>query len=82
MRGLETKAGAVSGVVTERGPVSCHKVALAGGAWSRLFCSNLGVELPQLKLLASVMRSGPVEGAPEHAAGADDFAFRKRLDGG
>jgi glycine/D-amino acid oxidase-like deaminating enzyme len=57
-------------------------VVLAGGAWSRLFCGNLGVELPQLKLLASVMRSGPVEGAPGRAAGADDFAFRKRLDGG
>ena len=82
MRGLETKAGAVSGVVTERGPMSCHKVVLAGGAWSRLFCSNLGVELPQLKLLVSVMRSGPVEGAAEHAAGADDFGFGKRLDGG
>jgi len=82
VRGLETKAGVVSGVVTERGPLSCRKVVLAGGAWSRLFCGNLGVELPQLKLLASVMRSGPVEGAPEHAVGADDFAFRKRLDGG
>ena len=41
-----------------------------------------GVKLPQLKLLASVMRSAPVEGAPAGAAGADDFAFRKRLDDG
>jgi glycine/D-amino acid oxidase-like deaminating enzyme len=40
------------------------------------------VELPQRKRLASVMRSGPVEGAPDRAAGADNFAFRKRLDGG
>jgi glycine/D-amino acid oxidase-like deaminating enzyme len=82
VRGIETSAGAVSGVVTERGPISCRKAVLAGGAWSRLFCGNLGVELPQLKLLASVMRTGPVEGAPDRAAGADDFAFRKRLDGG
>lgn len=82
VRGIETKAGAVSGVVTEKGPISCRKVVLAGGAWSRLFCGNLCVELPQLKLLASVMRTGPVEGAPDRAAGADDFAFRKRLDGG
>src|SRR5262249_60937601 len=42
----------------------------------------VGVALPQLKLLASVMRTGPVEGAPARAAGADNFAFRKRLDGG
>jgi glycine/D-amino acid oxidase-like deaminating enzyme len=82
VRGIETRAGAVSGVVTEKGPIRCRKVVLAGGAWSRLFCGNLGVELPQLKLVASVMRSGPVDGAPEGAAGADDFAFRKRLDGG
>jgi glycine/D-amino acid oxidase-like deaminating enzyme len=82
VRGLETSAGAVSGVVTERGPIRCRKAVLAGGAWSRLFCGNLGVELPQLKLLGSVLRTGPVEGAPDRAAGADDFAFRKRLDGG
>ena len=50
VRGIETTAGAVSGVVTERGPIRCNKVVLAGGAWSRLFCGNLGVELPQLKL--------------------------------
>jgi glycine/D-amino acid oxidase-like deaminating enzyme len=82
VRGLETTAGRLSGVVTERGPIRCRKAVLAGGAWSRLFCGNLGVELPQLKLLASVMRTGPVEGAPDRAAGADNFAFRKRLDGG
>ena len=82
VRGIETKAGRLSGVVTERGPIRCSKVVLAGGAWSRLFCGNLGVELPQLKLLASVMRTGPVAGAPDRAAGADNFAFRKRLDGG
>jgi glycine/D-amino acid oxidase-like deaminating enzyme len=82
VRGLETTGGAVSGVVTERGPIRCSQVVLAGGAWSRLFCGNLGVELPQLKILGSVLRTGPVEGAPDRAAGADDFAFRKRLDGG
>src|SRR5262249_21681872 len=77
-----TKAGAVSGVVTEHGTIACSRVVLAGGAWSRLFCGNLGVELPQLKLIASVMRTLPVLGAPDGVAGADDFAFRKRLDGG
>ena len=82
VRGIETTGGAVSGVVTEKGSIRCNKVVLAGGAWSRLFCGNLGVELPQLNLIASVMRTGPVRGAPERAAGADNFAFRKRLDGG
>lgn len=82
VRGIETSAGAVSGVVTEKGPIQCSQVVLAGGAWSRLFCGNLGVELPQLKILGSVLRTDPIAEAPDHAAGADDFAFRQRLDGG
>src|SRR5277367_2682633 len=52
VRGLETEGGRVSAVVTEKGRISCDKVVLAGGAWCRLFCGNLGVVLPQLKVLA------------------------------
>ena len=81
-RGLETAAGRVSGVATERGPILCNAVVLAGGAWSRLFCGNIGVDFPQLKILGSVMRTAPLDGAPEYAVGASNFAFRKRLDGG
>lgn len=43
VRGLETRAGTVSGVVTERGRIACSSVVLAGGAWSRLFCGNQGL---------------------------------------
>jgi glycine/D-amino acid oxidase-like deaminating enzyme len=82
VRGVETTAGRVSGVVTEKGPIACSQVVLAGGAWTRLFCGNLGIDFPQLKILASAMRTGPIEGGPQHAVGAGDFAFRKRLDGG
>lgn len=82
VRGIETAAGRVSFVVTEKGPIACDSVVLAGGAWSRLFCGNLGIDFPQLKVRASVMRTAPVAGAPEHAAGGKGFAFRKRLDGG
>jgi glycine/D-amino acid oxidase-like deaminating enzyme len=82
VRGVETAAGRISGVVTERGQIACDAVVLAGGAWSRLFCGNHGIELPQLKVRSSVMRTGPVAGIPEHAAGGAGFAFRKRFDGG
>ncbi len=82
VRGLETEGGRVSAVVTERGRIACGTAVLAGGAWSRLFCGNLGLDLPSLKVLGSVLRTKPLEGAPEHAAGASDFAFRRRLDGG
>ena len=82
VRGLETAAGRVSAVVTERGPIPCQRVVLAGGAWSRLFLGNLGIDLPSLKVLGSVFRTKPLEGPPVHAVGASDFAFRKRQDGG
>jgi glycine/D-amino acid oxidase-like deaminating enzyme len=81
-RGFETKGGRISGVVTERGTIACDAVVLAGGAWSRLFCGNMGVEFPQLKVLGSVMRTEPLNGPPETAVAGPDFAFRKRADGG
>lgn len=82
VRGLDIAAGRISGVVTEKGPIACDRVVLAGGAWSRLFLGNLGIDLPQLKVLGSVLRTAPLEGPPEIAVGGSDFAFRKRLDGG
>lgn len=82
VRGIETGAGRISGVVTEKGRIACDAVVLAGGAWSRLFCGNLGIDFPQLKVRASVMRTGAIAGAPEANAGGRGFAFRKRLDGG
>lgn len=81
-RGLETKAGRVSAVITERGAISCDAAVLAGGAWSRLFCGNMNVDFPQLKILGSVMRTEPLDGPPEVAVAGPDFAFRKRSDGG
>ncbi|HEX3349498.1 MAG TPA: FAD-binding oxidoreductase [Acetobacteraceae bacterium] len=82
VRGIETTGGRISGVVTERGPIRCNSVVLAAGAWSRLFCGNHGLELPQLKVLGSVFRTEKLDGPPEVAVGGSDFAFRKRLDGG
>jgi glycine/D-amino acid oxidase-like deaminating enzyme len=81
-RGIETKAGRVSAVVTEQGTIACNAVVLAGGAWSRLFCGNIDIDFPQLKVLGSVMRTEPLDGPPELAVAGPDFAFRKRKDGG
>ncbi|HEY0296604.1 MAG TPA: FAD-binding oxidoreductase [Bordetella sp.] len=82
VRGIEQSAGRVSAVVTEHGRVRASTVVLAGGAWSRLFCGNLGVEFPQLKVRGSVLRTSPVEGGPESAINGKDFTCRKRADGG
>jgi hypothetical protein len=61
--------------VTEKGRI-------AGGARSRLFCSNFGIDLPQLKVLGSVMRTEKLEGGPEISASGMLFGYRKRMDGG
>lgn len=82
VRGIETAGGRISGVVTEKGPIACSSVVLAGGVWSGLFCRSLGVRLPQLKVLASVQRTAPVENGPETTAYGKGYALRKRLDGG
>ncbi len=82
VRGIETEAGRVSGIVTERGPIRCSQIVLAGGAWSGLFCGNLGIRFPQLHVLGCVLRTEPLEGAPVPAASGSDFAFRLRADGG
>jgi glycine/D-amino acid oxidase-like deaminating enzyme len=82
VRGIETAGGRVAAAVTEKGRVACDAVVLAGGAWSRLFCGNLDLFLPQLKVLGSVMRTEPLSGGPECSASGDGFGYRKRIDGG
>src|SRR5579863_4216860 len=82
VRGLETSAGRVSAVVTELGTIRCKSVVVAGGAWSRLFCGNLDINVPQLMVKASVLRTSPIEGGPAVSASNKEFAFRKRADGG
>jgi glycine/D-amino acid oxidase-like deaminating enzyme len=82
VRGLDRSDGRVRAVVTERGAIACDAVILAGGAWSSLFCASLGVRLPQLKVLSSVMRTAPLEGGPDTCTYMDDLGYRKRGDGG
>lgn len=82
VRGLVTNAGKVSGVMTEKGEISCEQVLLAGGLWSRRFLGNLGITLPTLPLICSVLRTKPMQGPTDIAVGAPDFSFRKHKDGG
>lgn len=81
VRTVETAAGRVSGVVTERGAIACSQVVLAGGVWSRLFAGNLGIDFPQLKVIGTVARVTGVSGLSDMPVGASHFAYRKRLDG-
>jgi glycine/D-amino acid oxidase-like deaminating enzyme len=82
VRGIESAAGRVAGVVTEHGRVAAGAVVCAAGAWTRLFCGSLGIRVPQLSVLNSVARTAP---APELLAGqawSPAIAFRRRADGG
>jgi glycine/D-amino acid oxidase-like deaminating enzyme len=82
VRGLDLAAGRVAGVVTEKGRIACDQVVLAGGAWSRRFCGNHGIELPQLMVVNSVQRTEPIEAGIEVSGKCERFALRRRLDGG
>lgn len=83
VRFVESEAGRVSHVVTERGQIRCQSVVLAGGSWSRLFAGNIGIDVPQLKILGSAARVEPPPGnVPDMPVGGTKFSFRPRSDGG
>ena len=82
VRGVETTAGKVSSLVTEKGTIACEQVVLAGGAWSRRFLHNLDIAFPQLTVVNSVMRTAALDTGLEKTASGGKFTFRKRLDGG
>jgi glycine/D-amino acid oxidase-like deaminating enzyme len=81
-RGIEMEAGRIAAVVTEKGRIRCDTVVLAGGAWSRRFLANAGIEFPQLTVVNSVQRTAPMETPLEHSFSGGKFAVRKRNDGG
>ena len=82
VRGLDLAAGRICGVETEAGRIACDRVVVATGAWSRLFLGQQGVNIPQLSVLASVAATEPMAEIFPGAAADDDFAFRRRADGG
>lgn len=81
-RVVETAAGQVSAVVTERGMIRCNAAVVACGAWSNLFLGNLGIDLPALNVAGHVLRTDPADGGPKDAVWTKEFTIRKRQDGG
>jgi glycine/D-amino acid oxidase-like deaminating enzyme len=82
VRGLDLAAGKVAGVMTEAGRIACDHVVVAAGAWSRLFLGQHAIGIPQLSVLASVAATEPMPEIFPGNAADDDFAFRRRADGG
>lgn len=81
-RGLETEAGRVSAVVTEKGRIRTSAVLLAGGAWSSLFCRRHGIDLPIGLVNATACRTTAAPEITMGALGTTDYCVRRRLDGG
>lgn len=79
---IDMQDGRVAGVFTERGRLACDKVVLAGGGWSTLFLRNMGVRLPQLRVLSQILCTAPVPDGPPGCGGGRGFSYRRRRDGG
>ena len=82
VRTVEIAAGRVAAVHTERGRTAVQAVVLAGGAWSTFFASNLGIDLPQLTVRATVGRTKPVSAGESPAVYSPGLCLRRRADGG
>lgn len=82
VRGIETSAGAVSGVVTEKSMIACQSVVVAGGAWTRLFLQNLGIPLPLLRVYSYMLRVPDFEDGPVGSGLGGGTAWRKEVGGG
>lgn len=81
-RGIETQAGAISDLVTEKGSIKTSRVVVAGGAWSRLFMQNLNVHVPTLPAYQSQQLISGAPGLPGgNVALPGNIYFREQADG-
>ncbi|MBX2830535.1 MAG: FAD-binding oxidoreductase [Rhodospirillales bacterium] len=78
---IETQAGAISSVVSERGEIKCKYVICAAGAASHKFVAKFGRRLPQQTTRGTVIRTTPVPDISAAGTLAAGLAFRQRTDG-
>jgi glycine/D-amino acid oxidase-like deaminating enzyme len=83
VRGIETSAGAVSGVVTERGPSPARRWCWPVVPGPTCSPATLGIDFPQLKVMNSVLRTKRRSRAGRsRRSGMTTLPSRKRQDGG
>ena len=82
VRCVETQAGRVIAVITEKGRVNAQAAVLAGGAWSTFFASNQGFDLPQLMVRSTVARTHAAADKEIPNISTPGFTIRRRDDGG
>ncbi|ANF56880.1 NAD(P)/FAD-dependent oxidoreductase [Halotalea alkalilenta] len=81
VRGLDISAGRVTGVWTERGLIKAQKVICAGGAWSSRFCRRHGIDLPNLNVTGTALKTTVAAEVISGGLATPGFALRRRLDG-
>jgi glycine/D-amino acid oxidase-like deaminating enzyme len=82
VRDIETTAGNVAAVVTERGRIACGAVVVAAGAWTSVFLRKQRIAFPQVHVRGSVARTGPVDITMPGCVSTPYFSLRNREDGG
>ena len=78
---IETAGGAVTGLRTEAGEIEAKTVLVAAGAWSARLLRTLGVDLPQLRVRSTVLRTRRVPAKTALRVWSPEFGFRQRRDG-
>lgn len=81
-RGVELSAGAVCGVITERGTIRTRQVVMAGGVWARSFLNQLGINFPQASVRSSILSVKPGSIGLPDALHTTNASVTKRGDGG
>ncbi|WP_431324077.1 NAD(P)/FAD-dependent oxidoreductase [Rhizobium sp. YTU87027] len=82
VRALEASAGCVSGVITEKGPIRCQSVLVAGGAWSGMLLRHHGISFLQASVKSTSFYTVPAPEVTDGGIAMQDVTMRRRLDGG
>ncbi len=78
---VETAGGAVTGLRTELGGVRAKTVLLAAGVWSARLLRGLGLDLPQLRVRSTVLRTTPAPEKTGLGVWSPQFGLRQLRDG-
>ncbi|NTG50883.1 FAD-binding oxidoreductase [Agrobacterium rhizogenes] len=81
-RELETEAGRISGVVTEKGSIRTSAVLVAGGAWSGMFLRHHGIRFLQASVKSTSFYTTAAPAVTEGGIAMEEVTMRRRLDGG
>ena len=82
VRGIETQAGRLSAVVTEKGTISTRLAVLAAGAWASSFCRQYGIRFPQATIRQTVLSVSPPSHEIPSALHTPGVSMTRRVDGG